>query len=125
MRSRSYSFGVAGEERCVTDVLEAAEEHHHSLQTDSTTSVGIGSVLEGLEIVGDSLRVNSFRDSSLFQQDRVVDPLSSRQDFLSSHEEIVRAGEVGVVLAEHGVEGSGGGGIAMEHVEVSIIFMFD
>ena len=120
--SGSNSLRVTREQRWVTDVLEAAVKHHNSFKTESTSTVRIGTVFHGLEVVVDGLGVNSLLNCSLFQENWVVNTLSTWQDFLTSHEEVIRAGKSGVILTEHSVERSGVDRVSVQHVEVSVIF---
>lgn len=77
MRSWSNSLRVTGEKRCVSNIFETAEQHHNSLQTNSTTTVGISSISEGLEIVINSLWVDSLDNRSFFEHYRVMNSLCS------------------------------------------------
>ena len=54
-----------------------------------------------------------------------MDSLSTGDDFLSSHEDIVGGGPSVVVFVEHGIEGSGLFRISMEDVEVTVILSLD
>lgn len=54
-----------------------------------------------------------------------MDTLCTTGDFLTSHEEIVGVGVVGVVRVEHGVEWTSIRGITVEHVKVSVVFFTD
>lgn len=54
-----------------------------------------------------------------------MDTLCTTGDFLTSHEEIVGVGVVGVVGVEHGVEWTSIRGITVEHVKVSVVFVTD
>lgn len=83
------------------------------------------SVLEGIDVVLDGGNIDSAGLGSGGEELGVVDSLSSRSDFLTSHEEIVRVGVSVVILADHGVEGSGRGGVSVEHVEVSVVDLSD
>ena len=123
--SRGDTSGVTGEQTGVTDVLQVTEQHHHSLHSDTSSSMGVGSEFKAVDIVSKGGRVKSLGFGSLLHQLWVVDSLGSWQDLLSSHEEIVGAGEIGVIFTEHGVEGSGWDGISVQHVEVGIVFLFD
>lgn len=82
------SFGVSGEQRSISDVFQSAVQHNHSFETDTSSTVRIGSVFEAFDVVLNSCRVDSLEDSSLFKHFWFVDSLSSRKDFFSSHEEI-------------------------------------
>lgn len=54
-----------------------------------------------------------------------MDTLCTTGDFLTSHEEIVGVGVVGVVGVEHGVEWTSIRGITVEHVKISVVFFTD
>lgn len=85
----------------------------------------VGSVLEGLEVFSDGLGVDALGDRPLLEQHGVVDSLCAGQDLLAPHEEVVGAGEVGVVLTQHGVEGTRGDRVPVEHVEVGVVLVLD
>ncbi len=84
--------------------------------------MGIGSVLETVDVVLDCFGFDSLGNGSFLQNDGVMNSLSATQDFLSSHEEIVGTGESGIVLTYGGVEGSGFDWVPVEHVEIGVIF---
>ena len=119
------SFRISGEQRSVSDVLQSTIQHHHSFKSNSSSSVRVGSISETFDVVLDSCRVDSLENSSFLEQLWFMNPLSSRKDLFSSHEEVKRAGIVGIVVAGHGIEWSGGLRVTMEHVEISIIFLFN
>lgn len=54
-----------------------------------------------------------------------MNTLCTTRNFLTSHEEVVGVGVVRVVGVEHRIEWTGICGIAVEHVEVSVIFFTD
>lgn len=80
-------------------------------------------VLEAFDVVGDGGGVDSLVDCTLAEHVRVMDALGTGKDLLTSHEEVVGTGVVGVVLAEHCVERTSSCWIAMQHVEVSIVLV--
>jgi hypothetical protein len=77
MASRGDPFGVSGEQRCVSNVLECAVQHDYSFQTDASAAVGVGAVAEALNIVVDGGWVDALRDGSLPQHFGVVDTLGA------------------------------------------------
>lgn len=85
----------------------------------------VSSVFEAVNIVLNGFWVNSFLDGSLSKNDRVMNSLGPAEDFFSSHEEIVRAGEVRVIFTNSSIERSCLNWISVEHIEVSIVFLFD
>ena len=119
------SHGVSREHRGLTDVLKTAEEFHDALETEACTGMGGSTVLERIDVVLDGLDGDALGRGSLGEHDRVVHSLSSRGDLLSTHEEIVRVAVVRIVWVQHGVEGSDGGGVSIEHVEIGIMLILD
>lgn len=119
------SHGVSREHRGLTDVLKTAEEFHDTLETEACTGMGGSTVLERIDVVLDGLDGDALGRGSLGEHDRVVHSLSSRGDLLSAHEEIVRVGVVLVMRVKHGVEGASIDGVAVKHVEVSIVLLPD
>ena len=85
----------------------------------------VSSVFEAVNIVFNRFWVNSFLDGSLSKNHRLMNSLGPAEDFLSSHKEIVRAGEVRIILTNSGIERSCLNWISVEHIEVSIVFLFD
>jgi hypothetical protein len=63
---------------------------------------------ESVQVALHRSRVDSDTLHSLLQENWVVNSLSSRQNLFTSHEEVVRVGEVRVCRVGHGVEGSDG-----------------
>jgi hypothetical protein len=59
------------------------------------------------------------------QQSRIVNTLRPRDDFLSPDKDVEGAGVVWVVDAGHGVEGSDGERVPVQHVEVGVVLLFD
>ena len=52
------AVGVAREHRGLADVVEVEEEHHHALEPDAAARVRVGTVLEGLDVVGQRREVD-------------------------------------------------------------------
>lgn len=87
--------------------------------------MGEGSISKAVNIVFDCARVNFTLDGSLFKNFRVMDSLSTTQNFLTSHEEIVGTGVSRVIVADGSVERTSADWVAMEHVEIGIVFFPD
>jgi len=62
---------------------------------------------------------------SLSEELRVMNTLSSRSDFFSSHEEIVRVCVVRVMRVNHSVEWTSVDGVSVQHIEISLILLTD
>lgn len=116
-------MGVSGEERRLSDVVKVAVELHNALKTEAGTTVSGRAVLEGVDVVLDGVDGEAALDSALLEHLGVVDSLSAGSDLLASHKEVVRVGEAGVLGVQHGVEGSGRHGVAVEHVEVGVVLL--
>ena len=119
------TFGVTREQTWVTDILEVAVEHDHSLKSDTSSTMRVGSVPEAVDVVFQGDGVKPLSNGSLFHKLWVVNSLSSWEDLFTSHEEVVWACIVGIIFTEHGVEGSCWDRISVQHVEVGIVFFFD
>ena len=85
----------------------------------------ISTVGHGVNVVLEENGVKSTFDDSLSKRCGVVVSLSTRSDFLTSHEEIIRQCIVRIVVAFHRVEGSCGYWVPVHHVEISVVFLFD
>jgi hypothetical protein len=60
-----------------------------------------------------------------FEQRSVVNSLSTGKDLFTSHEEIVRVGEFGVLRIGHGVEGSDLEREFVDNVVISVVLLLD
>lgn len=54
-----------------------------------------------------------------------MDSLSTGSDFFTTHEEVIRTSEIGVIRGRHGVERTGVLGITMQEIEVRVVFFTD
>lgn len=54
-----------------------------------------------------------------------METLSSREDLLAAHEEVVRVGKEGVGRVGHGVEGTEGEGELVDDVVVGVVLLLD
>ena len=103
--------------------MQVAIEFNDTLETEASTTMWGCTVLEGVDVVLDCLNSETALFSSLLQEYGVVNTLSSGSDLLTSHEEIVRVSEAGVLRVQHSVKGSGTDGVSIQHVEVSVILL--
>lgn len=82
----------------------------------------IGTVTESINIILNSVNINSAFLSSLGQKRWFMDSLSARSDFFSSHEKIEGTSEVTIVRGRHGVERSSVLRISIEEIEIGVVF---
>lgn len=82
------------------------------------------SLSESVDIISESIRigVDTLFTHGGFQLIGIVDSLSTRHDFLSSHEEIVRIRQIGVGRVAFGVEGSHRVWEFIENIKVGVVF---
>jgi hypothetical protein len=85
----------------------------------------ISSIFEGVNVGLDGFNLNSFYNSSFFKDFWIVDSLGSRDDFLTSHENIIRIGKDRVILVKHGIERSCRNWVLMKDVKICLIFFLD
>merc|ERR1712192_147707 len=74
--SRSQSLGVPGEHGGLPDVVKTQVEHTHPLHSNSTPSVGRATISEGVDVRGDGVKSHAVQLGTLYQELRVMDPLS-------------------------------------------------
>lgn len=122
---RSDSLGISREQSTLSNVTQSAVEHDDSFETDTDTTVGVSTVFERFDVIFNGIDLNAAFSSSLGQEFRIVNSLSTTGNFFTSHEEIVRVGVSGVILAGHGVERSGGDGVSVENVEIGVVLLLD
>jgi hypothetical protein len=78
-------------------------------------------ILESVDVVFDGLNSNTLLLGALGEHLRLMNTLSSRGNLLSTHEEVVRVSEGGVVRVKHSVERTSSNRVAVKHVEVSVV----
>lgn len=105
--------------------MQVAVESDNSLKSESGTTMSVGSVFEGVNVVLNSGNWDSKEVGSFNKHFCVVNSLSSTCNFFTSHEEIVRVSVIRIFWVKHGVEWSHCCWIAIEHVEISLVFFFD
>jgi hypothetical protein len=105
--------------------VEVEVEEDNPLQSEGTTTVGERSILEGVDVVAQGIDGDAHVLDALLKEDGAVYSLSPTGDLLSTHEEIIAASIPGIVLTGHGIEGTSIIGVAMKHIEVSVILLSD
>ena len=124
MCSWLQSLGVSWEHGCLANVVESAEELNDTFHAKTSASMSRCAILECVDVVLDGLDGDSHRLGSLSEHGRVVHSLGTGCDLLTAHEEVIGVGVAGVVGVKHRVERSGGDGVTVQHVEVSVVFSF-
>jgi hypothetical protein len=83
--------------------------------------MGRGSVLEGINVFLDGVDGNFMSSGSLGKELGLVNTLGSGGNLLATHEEIVGVSVVRVMRVNHSVEWTSIHGIAVEHIEISLV----
>ena len=132
---RRTSLGISGEHADVANVRESEEEHHDTLETHSASSVRIGAMREGLEVSLQRVERDAVSLGTLREKLGVMDTLGSRDNFLSTDEDIEGVGELlsvslgndryGVLGVGHGVERTDGQRELVQDVEVGVVLLLD
>lgn len=135
------------EQASATNVVKLQEEHDDSLKADATTSVGWRTEAESIDIGLHIVRVDADATHAIFEHCRVVKTLGTRQNLLSTHEEVVRVGQFldhammlrsteslsrnlwtgtySITRVGHGVERSKLERELVDDVVVSVVFLLD
>ena len=79
------------------------------------------SVLEGIDIFLDGVDRNFVSGGSLGQELGLVNTLGSRCNFLTTHEKVVGVSVVRVMRVNHCIEWTSIYGIAVKHIEISLV----
>lgn len=103
--------------------MEIAVEFNNAFKSKTSTSVCRSTILESVDVVLDCLNWDAHLGCTFSKEHGIVDTLSSRCNFLASHEEVIRVCVVAVMRIDHSVEWTGVFGVAVKHVEISIIFL--
>mmetsp|Transcript_603 Transcript_603/g.1606 ORF Transcript_603/g.1606 Transcript_603/m.1606 type:complete len:371 (-) Transcript_603:733-1845(-) len=121
--SWGQTLGVSWEHGGLSDVIQAAEEHNNSLKTDSCTSVGIATAFESVQVALDLFGGDAVLDRPGCEQNGVVHPLRSADDFLAANEYIKGSGIVLVLRVGHGVKRPDAEGELVKDVKVGAILV--
>lgn len=103
--------------------MQVAVEFDYTFETEAGSTVSRCAILESLDVILNGRNFKTALLGSLLQEYGVVNTLSTGSDLLTSHEEVVRVGEALVSWVQHSVEGSSSDGVAVKHVEVSVVFL--
>lgn len=82
----------------------------------------ISAVIETLNIVFNSINLNSTLLGSFSQQNWIMYSLSPRRNLLSSHKKVIGTGEIIIVWTRHRVERSRCFWVSVQEVEISAVF---
>jgi hypothetical protein len=120
------AFRVTWEGTHMSDVLEVQKEHDDALQANTTSTMWLCAVAEGIDVSLDG-RVVRRRHAELLQAARekihVVHTLRARENFLPADKKVVTVTELRVVRARHGVERAYGKRVFVEHEEVCLVLL--
>lgn len=111
--------------RAVTNVTKAEVQHNNTFQTNTKTTVRPSAKSERVNIILQLDQVDAESSSALLEELGDVHTLSTRGDFLTSHEDIVRVGEADVVGTGHSVEGAEAEREAVDDVEIDAVTFLD
>jgi len=117
-------LGITWEHGGLTDVPQTQIQHENSLQSDTTASVGWTSVAERIDVRADRLQVNLVVTRSFRQKLRIVDSLSTGEDFLTAHKHVVGVAQFVVVWVRHCIEWTHSEWIFIQDVEICVILGF-
>mmetsp|Transcript_57173 Transcript_57173/g.170430 ORF Transcript_57173/g.170430 Transcript_57173/m.170430 type:complete len:663 (+) Transcript_57173:408-2396(+) len=107
-------------------IVQSQIIEHHPLHAKSGAGVRTDPVPKTLHVRLQSVpRLYALLLQYLDYQIGIVTALRSRADLLSSEEDIVRIGELGIVRIGHGVERTYGGRVLVQHEEIGAVFLFD
>ena len=95
------------------------------LFTDASAAVGESTVAEGVNVGLNFMEVNAPCLGSLNNELGLMDALSTRQDLLTTDEEIIAVGELGILRIGHGVERTNGKGVLVHHEKVRAVLLLD
>ena len=123
--SRFNSLWISWEQRGLSDIVQVAIELHDSLETEASATMCRCTILEGVNVVLDRGHWYAEVFGTLGQHFWFVNTLSTTSDLLAPHEEVIRVGIIRVVWIQHSVKWSGSSWITVEHVEISVVFLFD
>jgi len=119
------TLGISREHAGIANISQIAEQHDHTFQADTTSTVRVRTVAEAFDVIFNSHWVNAAFHGTFLQHLRIMDSLSTRGDFFTTHEEVIRTSEIRVIRGRHGVERTGVLGITMQEIEVRVVFFTD
>lgn len=124
-RLRAQTLRVTGEQGRQTNVGQTQEEHDNTVQTKTTTGVGRAALAESIQVVLKALLVgvDALGAHRLHQLVDVVNTLGTGHDLFTTHEEVIRVGEAGILGVGLGVEGAHGHGELVQDVEISVVLL--
>ena len=87
--------------------------------------MGRGTILEGIDVLLNGVEGDLVYGGSLCKELGVVNTLSSRGDFLTTHEEVVRVCVIRIAGVNHSVEWTSIDRVPVEHVEIGLVLFAD
>ena len=91
------SFGVTWEPSGLANVGQSEEKHDDTLQTDSSSTVRLSSVPEGVDVGFDILHTDSPCLGTFFNQVGIVHTLSSRKNLLAPDKKVITVGQLRIL----------------------------
>ena len=117
----SNTLWVTREEGRLANVGQAQKEHDDTFQPNTSTSMWLRSVAEGIDVGFNVLQVNAPRLGTLFNHVGFVNTLGATQNLLAADKEIVRIGQLGVLWVGHGVERTDREGVLVHEEKISAV----
>jgi len=105
--------------------MQVAVEFNDTFKTETGACMARCSVFHGVDVLAESADIEATVLGTLLEHRWVVNTLCTGGDLLTAHEEIVRVGEAAVLGVQHSVERSSANGVAVKHVEVSVVLLLD
>ena len=105
--------------------MEVAIELDDSLESEAGSSVCWCTVFESVDVILDCVLRYVEMSSPLGKHFRAVDSLGARRDLFSSHKEVITVGIIWIFWVQHSVKWSCIRRIAIKHVEISFVLLFD
>lgn len=122
---REQPLGVTREHGGLTDVAQTQVQHDHTLQTNTTATVGQRVKTERVDVVAHRLLRHTQFVHTLHQQLGIVHTLCARDDLLATDHHVVRVAPTLVRRVWHRVERTHSQRELVEDVEVCVVFLLD
>lgn len=122
---RSDTFGITGEPCRFTNVGQAQKEHDDTFQPNTSPTMGLRAMTEGIDVGFNILQVNTPCLGALLQHFGFMNTLCATQDFLAANEEIIGVGELGVGGVWHRVERANGEWVLVHEEKVGSVLLLD
>lgn len=120
---RGEAGGVTHKEAAVANVGASGKEHDKTLETNTTTTMGLSTVAESINVELQRLDRDILGSDSLGEHLGVVHALSTGHDLLSAKHEIIGVRVVRVCGIRHGVERAHRHGELVKEVPVDAVLL--